>query len=74
MLSIHLILAAVAILALSGFPACLLPSRSVIGQRVSVALMILGSLLGLGGIAASIGLPSQPELHLPTLLPGANSP
>lgn len=38
---------------LSGLPACLLASLSTSGQRLTTALMLLGSLLGMGGIVLS---------------------
>ncbi len=55
MLGIWLILAAIAILGLSGLPGCLLPARSAAGQRLAVLLMVCGSLIGLCGVALSGG-------------------
>lgn len=49
MLSIWMILAAVAAIGFSGVPACLASSRSMLGQRAATSLLLLGSALGLDG-------------------------
>jgi hydrogenase-4 component B len=69
MLSVWMILSAIMILSVSGLPACLLSSRPVTGQRVAVILMSLGSLIGLGGIAASLNETVPPTLSFPWFLP-----
>ncbi len=51
MTSLGLVLMAIGVLALSGLPACLMPARSAAGQRLTVALMLAGSALGLAGVA-----------------------
>ena len=69
MLSVWMILTAIAVLGFSGLPVCLLSSRSVVGQRIATLLMFLGSIIGLGGIAASFNEATSPTLCLPWFLP-----
>jgi len=69
MLSLWLVLGAIGLLCLSGLPACLLSFRSAMGQRLAVSLVVLGSLLGLGGVAAAYGEATPPTLHVPWFLP-----
>lgn len=57
MLSIELVLAAAAVMAFSGLPACLFPRRSAAGQWLTTSLMLLGGLLGLAGLALWFGQP-----------------
>jgi hydrogenase-4 component B len=64
-----MILAAIAVLGFSGLPACLLSSRSMTGQRVAVFLMLLGSVIGLGGIAISLKHAVPPTVSMPWFLP-----
>jgi hydrogenase-4 component B len=59
-----LLICAIVLLAFSGLPGCLLPARSAAGQRVAAALMVLGSLLGLAGVAAALCTDSPPSLSL----------
>ena len=59
-----LLMAAIFLLGFSGVPACLLPARSDFGQRVSAALMLLGSALGLAGTAAAFCAAETPTLSL----------
>lgn len=49
------ILAAIVVLGLSGVPAYLLPASSVAGQRIATLLVAAGSVVGLCGVAASVG-------------------
>jgi len=69
MLSLWMVLAAATVLALSGFPAYLLSSQSVTGQRVTTLLMGAGSILGLCGLALSLGQTTPSSLHTAWLLP-----
>jgi hydrogenase-4 component B len=69
MLSVWMIFAAIAVLGLSGLPACLLSPRSRTGQRMATLLMLTGSALGLGSLIASFGQTNPPSLHLPWFLP-----
>lgn len=69
MLSVWLVLAAIAALGLSGLPACLLSSKSVAGQRTATLLMMIGSGLGLGGIIMALGEATPPSLHVAWCLP-----
>ncbi|MCF7955078.1 MAG: hydrogenase [Phycisphaerae bacterium] len=69
MLSVWLILAAIAVLGFSGLPACLLSSRSMTGQRFAVFFMLIGSVIGLGGIAISLKQAILPTLSVPWSLP-----
>jgi hydrogenase-4 component B len=64
-----MILAAIIILSVSGLPACLLSAHSATGQRVAALLMSLGSILGLGGIAASFNEAVPPALCVSWFLP-----
>jgi hydrogenase-4 component B len=59
---LFLLLLAITLLAVSGLPGCLLHARSAAGQRVATALLLAGSLLGLGAVAASFCVPRAPEL------------
>ena len=69
MLSVWMILSAIAILGFSGLPACLLSSRSLVGQWVAALFMFLGSIAGLAGIAASFNEAAPPTLSVPWFLP-----
>jgi hydrogenase-4 component B len=62
-------LAAIAVLGLSGLPAYVFPAGSSAGQRMATGLMVIGSVLGLGGLAASLGQATAPSLHVPWFLP-----
>ena len=64
-----ILLTAIALMCFSGLPACLLSARSAIGQRVATALMLLGSLLGLTGVAAILVSHSEPSLSVAWGLP-----
>jgi hydrogenase-4 component B len=61
---LFLLLLAIVLLSFSGLPGCLLSARSAVGQRVATALMILGSLLGLAGVAAALCTNAPPSLSL----------
>jgi len=65
----EMILAAIAVLMASGFPACFFPSRSVLGQRLTVALMFAGSALGMAGVIQCAGLAQPATLSIPWFLP-----
>jgi hydrogenase-4 component B len=69
MLSVWLILAAIAVLSFSGLPACLLSSCTATGQRITTVLMVIGSVLGLSGVAVSLGGSTPPTLCVPWFLP-----
>ena len=69
MLSLWLVLSAAAVLALSGLPACWLSSQSVTGQRATTLLVLVGSVLGLGGLVLSLGQTTPSSLHVAWLLP-----
>lgn len=69
MLSVWMILAAIAILGFSGLPACLLSSRSAAGQRLATLFMFFGSIIGLGSIAASLNTATPQTLCIPWFLP-----
>ncbi len=66
---INLLLISILLLTLSGFPGCLLPSRSAAGQRLAAALLLAGSLLGLVAVAWAIADPQPRELRLAWGLP-----
>ncbi|MDO8303355.1 MAG: proton-conducting transporter membrane subunit [Sedimentisphaerales bacterium] len=69
MLSVWMILAAIAVLGCSGLPAFLLSSHSAVGQRLAALFMVLGSIVGLGGIIASFNTATPPTLCAPWFLP-----
>jgi hydrogenase-4 component B len=69
MLNIGLIFTAIAVLGLSGLPACLLPSRSVRGQQAATLLMLIGSITGLGGIVMSLCSEAAGSWCIPWALP-----
>jgi hydrogenase-4 component B len=68
MLSLQLVLSAIVLLGFSGLPGCLLSPQSALGQRLATALMLIGSLLGICGLALSFDMPA-PSLHIPWFLP-----
>ncbi len=69
MASIGMVLGAIATLAASGVPACLLPRRSAGGQRLTALLMAGGSALGLAGVALALAEPASPAAELAWPLP-----
>ncbi len=69
MLSVWLVLGSIGILVSSGVPACLLSFRSRIGQRLTVLLMVVGSLLGLSGLGFAILETTPPSWRGPWFLP-----
>jgi hydrogenase-4 component B len=69
MLSIWMILAAIAILGFSGLPVCVFSKHSAAGQRIATLLMFIGSVVGFGGIAASFNKTSSSILCLSWFLP-----
>jgi hydrogenase-4 component B len=69
MLSIGLILGAIRVLASSGLVGFLFGARSEAGQRTVTALMAVGGLLGLAGVASSFEASSIDELSLEWALP-----
>jgi hydrogenase-4 component B len=64
-----MIVAAIIMLSVSGLPACFLSLRSAAGQRIAAALMFLGSILGLGGILASLSESAPPSLCFSWFMP-----
>ncbi|MFH0907788.1 MAG: proton-conducting transporter membrane subunit [bacterium] len=62
-------MAAILVLGLSGLPGCLLSSLSAAGQRMATLLMAIGSVLGLGGVAAALDAATPPSLCVPWFLP-----
>lgn len=71
MLSVGMILVAIAVMGLSGLPACLLSPQGSAGQRATAWLMVIGSGLGLGGVvmAMAMGAAAPPALSVPWFLP-----
>ena len=61
---LYLLLTAIVLLAISGFPGTLLSARSAVGQRMATALMLIGSVLGLISVAAALFAPHAPSLSL----------
>lgn len=68
-MSIWLVLAAIILLCCSGIPACLLPARSKGGQRITTLLTLIGSAIGLWGVATAFDPDPPPVLDVPWVLP-----
>jgi hydrogenase-4 component B len=64
-----MILAAMVVLGLSGLPACFFSARSAVGQRTTACLVVIGSLVGLGGAVLSLGQATPHSMQVPWLLP-----
>lgn len=69
MSSVWMILAAAATLAMSGLPASLCSPRFLAGQRLTVVLMVMGSLLGLTGLVMAGQEAVSPSLCVAWFLP-----
>lgn len=69
MLSIWIILCAIAVLGLSGLPACLLSRRSAGGQRIATSLMLIGSVMGLAAVVLAMRETTPPSLRVAWFLP-----
>jgi len=69
MLIVLLILIGLSVVIVSGVPAFFLSSSSKIGQRITVALFITGSLIGLFGAFMSFGTSAAPALNFPWFIP-----
>ena len=69
MLSVNLILGAIALLCVSGLPAFLFSSKSQTGQRITTLLMISGAVMGLCGIGLAMGAVTPPSLFFQWALP-----
>lgn len=69
MSSVCLILTAIALLCFSGIPACLMPARARAGQYLTVALMLIGGILGLIGTLTALTQPTTPAIDLPWRIP-----
>ncbi|HBA86203.1 MAG TPA: hydrogenase [Verrucomicrobia bacterium] len=69
MTGLWLIVVAAAVLAFSGLPACFFSRRSCAAQRLSAALMILGSAIGGYGVFLSLSAPQNEAVSLPWTLP-----
>ncbi len=67
--SLWMIVAAAAALSLSGLASCAAGPRSVTGQKVTIIVVVMGSVLGLGGVILGLVEPSPPEVHWSWLLP-----
>lgn len=69
MVSLNLVLGAIALLAVSGFPALLFSAKSRIGQLVTTSLVVLGSLAGIAGIFPVMGGAGEVSMQVPWALP-----
>ena len=70
MTTLELVAVAAAVLCMSGVPALLLPARSALGQRLTTALVLAGSALGLiGSVSTLAGATAVGFLRLPWFLP-----
>ncbi|HEX3020550.1 MAG TPA: proton-conducting transporter membrane subunit [Chitinispirillaceae bacterium] len=69
MLSLKLVIGAIAILCVSGFPALLFSSKSQFGQYITVFLSVAGSLLGLCGVGLAVKANSLAVLQTKWALP-----
>jgi hydrogenase-4 component B len=69
MSSVYLVLLGAGLMAVSGLPACLMPSRWAAGQRLSAILLCAGSVAGLSGAGLALALDEVPVLSVPWSLP-----
>jgi hydrogenase-4 component B len=69
MVSVWMVLAAIATIGLSGLPGCFFPPRSRAGQRVTTGLLLLGSVTGLAGAGLALADAAAPALAADWLLP-----
>lgn len=69
MSGVGIILLGIALLPMSGLCGCLFAPRSLAGQRITTALMEMGSALGLYGMWVAFGEPNPQSIHLPWFLP-----
>lgn len=69
MSSVFLVLLGAGLVAMSGFPALLMSSRSAAGQRASVALLVSGSAIGLAGAAWALASPEAADFAMGWALP-----
>jgi hydrogenase-4 component B len=69
-MSAGLVLAAVALLGLSGFPGLFLGRRSSLGERMATALVVVGAILGIGGAFLSFLPEYAGEVVIPWHVPG----
>lgn len=69
MVSPNVILGAIALVAVSGFPALLFSSKSRIGQLITTSLVVIGSLAGIAGIVPVMTGSGEIALQVPWALP-----
>ena len=69
MLSIGLVLAACTLIALSGFPALLMPKRGGVGQVLASVLLVAGGALGLLGACLSLRGAAPQSININWFLP-----
>lgn len=72
-MTLGLILAAVVLAATSGLPGLLLRRSSVWGQRISVSMMALSAIVGLGGVCLSYFTDQTATAGLPWLAAGSSA-
>ncbi len=69
MSGLWIVLVAAGLLMASGIPACFGPRRSVAGQRLTCAMMVLGGVVGWCGVVAALRAEAPPFLSLAWGLP-----
>jgi hydrogenase-4 component B len=69
MISLKLVLGAIAMLSVSGFPALLFSPKSHTGQKLTTLLMVIGSLMGISGIGVAINTHIVETLQFKWALP-----
>jgi hydrogenase-4 component B len=69
MSGVGIILLGITLQPLSGVCGCMFGARSMAGQRLTTALMMIGSALGLYGIWLTFGETNPQSIHLPWFLP-----
>jgi hydrogenase-4 component B len=69
MVSLNYVLGAIALLAVSGFPALFFSAKSRIGQLVTTVLVVIGALTGIAGIVPVINGAGEAALQVPWALP-----
>jgi hydrogenase-4 component B len=69
-MSLPLVLMAIALLSLSGFPGLFASRTSAVGERVAVGMVVVGAIGGLTGTFLAVFAQKPPHLELPWQIPG----
>lgn len=69
MVSLNCVLGAIALVAVSGFPALFFSAKSRIGQLITTVLVVIGSLTGIAGIIPVMSGAGEASMQVPWALP-----